>query len=238
MSPTAQLQAFAQSVYLTIKNRYYDDVEGADGQAYIAQIIDHTNMYVDELENVVGTSGHLVDWWFNRSSGYSLGTATEGVASITLPTAIDRLLTDEMRYVQVQQDGLTVSNWAVVAPKDITNQANRVVEDTCAIAGGSLVFSREFRDTEQGGTIVGDVTLKLPRLALTNVKLLSQVRPKQLLILGVAKNITLPDTVQGKLSPSFVQKYNDLLTAAIARSMATSVANKTARDTYGHIGGV
>jgi hypothetical protein len=238
MSPTAQIEALAQSVYLTIKNRYYDDLAGDDGQVYVSQILDHASMYVDELENIVDTDGQLVDWWFNRASDYTLGTATLGAASVTMPTAVDRLLTDEMRYVQIQQDGLTISNWAVVAPRDITNKSDRITEDMCAVVGTSLVFSRVFRDTEASGTIIGDVVLKLPRLSAVNVKLLTQVRPKQLLILGIAKNITLPDIVQGKLSPSFVQKYNDLLAGAIARSKASSIGAEVARDAFGHIGGV
>lgn len=238
MSPTKQIEALAQSVYLTIKNRYYDDLAGVDGQNYLAQIIDHAGMYVDELENVVDTDGQLVDWWFNRSSDYTLGTAVEGAASVIMPTAIDRILTDEMRYVQVQQDGIVISNWAVVAPRDITNKADRIVEDMCSVVGTNLVFSRVFRDTEAAGTIVGDVVLKLPRLSATNAKLVTQVRPRQLLILGIAKNITLPDIVQGKLSPSFVQKYNDLLAGAIARSKASSIGAEVARDSFSHVRGV
>lgn len=238
MSPEKQLEAFAQSIYLVIKNRYYDDISGSDGQTYIDQVIDHTNMYLDELENVVDTNGQLVDWWFNRAAGYTLGTASEGSASVTTPTAIERLITDEERYVQISQDGIVISNWLVVAPKDITNRTDRFIEDACAQVGNSIIFSRAFRDTEQSGTITGDVVLKLPRLSKTNVKLLSQVKPAQLLKLGVAKNITLPDIVQGKLSPSYVQKYNDLLAGAIARSVQSSTASTAARDTFGHIGGV
>lgn len=239
MSPQKQIEAFAQSIYLAIKNRYYDDISGEDGQNYVAQVIDHTNMYIDELENIVNPADNmLVDWWFNREAGYTLGTATEGGASVSLPSGIDRLLTDEQRYVQIQQDGIVISNWAVVAPKNITNRTDRITEDMCAVVGNSLVFSRAFRDTEHNGTVVGDVVLKIPRLTANKVTVLTQVRPKQLLILGVAKNITLPDIVQGKLSPSYVQKYNDLLTGAIARSTASSVAMYAERENFSHVRGV
>jgi len=239
MSPQKQIETFAQSIYLVIKNRYYDEIEGEDGQVYVSQVMDHTNMYLDELDNVVDPSnGELVDWWFNRSTDFDLGTATQGGASITTPSGIERLLTDEGRYVQISQDGLVVSNWAVVSPKHITNRTDRVTEDMCAVVGSNIVFSRAFRDTENDGDITGDVILKIPRLLTTNAKALTQVMPKQLLILGVAKNITLSDIVQGKLSPSFVQKYNDLLTGAIARSMSTSLSPIAERETFGHIGGV
>lgn len=238
MAPKAQLEAFAQSIYLTIKNRYYDDIEGTDGQSYVAQIIDSTNMFVDELENAVGPDGQLVDWWFTRNANTTLGTATEGAASVPLAATIDRLITDEERYVQVQQDGIVISNWAVVHPKDITNNRDRLTEDTCAQVGTNLVFSRAFRDTENNGIITGDFLTKLPRLTTNNVKLLTTVRPKQLLILGVAKNMTLPDIVQGGLSPSYVQKYQDLLTGAITRSQATSRAAYASRDSFSGVGGV
>lgn len=238
MTPKAQLEAFANSIYLTIKNRYFDDIEGDDGQVYVAQVIDWTNMFLDELETTTSTDGQLVDWWFARESDYSLGTATEGAASIPLPTKVDRLITDEMRYVQIVIDGIVISNWAVVHPKDISSKTDRIREDMCAVVGDNIVFSRTFKDTEATGTIQGDVVLKLPRLSENNIKLLTTVRPKQLLILGVAKNATLPDIVQGGLSPSYTQKFNDLLTGAVARSNASSVAQTAARENFSHVRGV
>lgn len=238
MSPEKQLEAFAQSIYLTVKNRYLDTIEDEDGQAYIARVVDWTNMFVDELENTLAPDGELVDWWFTRTAGYTLGTAQAGAASVSLAGAIDHLITDENRYVQIQHDTSTVSNWAVVHAKDITNSSSRVTEDMCAVVGNSLVFSRAFRDTEAGGIIIGDVSTKLPRLSKTNVKLLTTVRPKQLLILGVAKNMTLPDVVQGGLSPSYVQKYQDLLSGAIQRSNASSQSVEAVRQSFSGIGGV
>lgn len=239
MGPEAQIEAFAQSIYLTIKNRYFDEITGEDGQVFVAQVIDWTNMFVDELETEVDTSGRLVDWWFARDSDHALGTAVTGAASVSVPTDTDRLITDEMRYVQIQQDGTTISNWAVVHPSDITNRRDRITEDMCAVVGTNIVFSRVFKDTENNGSIIGDVQLKLPRLSRTNIKLLGIVKPGLLLKLGVAKNATLPDIVQGGLSPSYVQKFQDLLTGAIARSAASSVARKAARDNYsGSVRGV
>lgn len=238
MSPQSQLEAFAQSIYLTIKNRYFDDIAGDDGQVFVKQIIDWTNMFLDELENETDGTSELVDWWFSRQAAAPLGTAVLGAASSSLPSTVDRLITDEMRYVQILHDNAVISNWAVVHPKDIANHTNRVTEDMCALVGTSIVFSRAFRDTEANGSIVGDVINKLPRISATNVRILTTVRPKQLLILGVAKNSTLPDIVQGGLSPSYAQKFNDLLQGAIARSNATSVAAQAARDSYSNVRGV
>jgi hypothetical protein len=238
MTPQATLNKFANQVYLTIKNRYFDEIEGEDGQNYVLQVCDWTNMFLDELKNEVDSNGQLVDWWFLRESNYELGAATEGAASIAAPKAIDRLLTDEMRYVQILQDGTVVSNWAVVHPKDITNRTDRIREDMCAVVGSNIVFSREFRDTEANGIIQGDVVLTLPELSTTNIKLLSMVKPKLLLTLGVAKNATLPDIVQGGLSPSFAQKFDNLLAGAVARSDASSVAATAVRDNFSYIRGI
>lgn len=239
MSPTAQLRAFAQSVYLVIKNRYFDDIDGEDGDVFLDQMIDWTNQFIDELENETDQNGNLVDWNYMRQMGYELGSALEGTNTVDLDTrAVNNLLTDEDRYVQILQDGTPVSNWAVVSPDQVPNRLYRTREDMVTNVGGVLTFSRPFRDTEYNGTVVGDVTLIMPRISRTNVKILSLVKPKQLLILGVAKNATLPDIVQGGLSPSYVQKFNDLLLGAITRNAASSRANEVPRDNFSSIGGV
>lgn len=237
-APIVDLRAFAQSIYLVLKNRYFDDIEDDDGAVFVNQIIDWTNMFLDELETEVGPDGEPVDWWFARESGSALGTATLGAASISTPSGVDRLITDEQRYVQVKQDSSVISNWQVVHPKDITSRTDRVSADMCAMVGQNIVFSRPFNDNESTGAIVGDVILSLPRLSLTNTKLLTTVKPALLLKLGVAKNAILPDIVQGKLSPNYAQKFQDLLTGAIARSNATSVAATVNREDYSRVRGV
>lgn len=239
MAAIDDLTAFAQSIYLVIKNRYFDDIAGEDGQVYLAQVVDWTNMFLDELETEIGPDGQPIDWTWTRESAATLGTAREGAASIDFDTeGFDNLITEESRYVQILQDGTPVSNWAVVAPSQISSKTDRITEDMVALVGETLTFSRAFKDSEDGGTIVGDVTLPLPRISMTNVDLLTTVKPKLLLILGVAKNATLPDIVQGGLSPSYAQKYNDLLQNAIARSMTSSLNDTGQRDNYGYVGGV
>jgi hypothetical protein len=238
MSVTTDLQAFTQSVYLVIKGRYFDDIATDDGDTLIAQTIDWTNMFLDELESEQDSFGDPINWYFARSNGETLGRARLGAASIDFDTDFANLIAEEGRYVQVLQDGAVVSNFAVVSPGQITNQSDRVTEDMCALVGTSIVFSRQFRDTEAGGTIIGDVTLPLPRLSLTNVDVLTTVKPKLLLILGVAKNASLPDIVKGKLSPNYAQKFNDLLQNAIAKNEASSAVDAVVRDDLGYIHGV
>lgn len=245
MTPIAQLQSFANSVYRAIKNRAYDDLTSDDGKAYLDTIVDFTNQFLDELEMETTASGEPVDWKWMRQTAYTLGTATVGDASITAPTAIFNLIANPGRYVQIIHDGAVVSNWAVVAPDNITNKADRVTEDMCSLIGTTIVFSRVFKDYEDQGTIVGDVTLPIPRMVydvstgkVSNVKVLTTVKPKQLLVLGVAKNSSLPDIVQGKLSPSFVQKFDDLLQGAIIRNSVSSSSDTVQTDDLSYISGI
>lgn len=237
MSPTAQIEEFAQQVYLVIKNREFDDIAGEDGQTYIRNIIRFTNMFLGELETTLDSNDQIVDWWFARENGYELGTVSEGDSSLALSNKVDRLITDEERYLQIKQGDSIVSSWSVVNASELSNNPGYHTEDMCAVVGNYIVFSRPFNDTENGGTVVGDVILSLPRLSTTNVKIFSMVSPMELLTLGVAKNSSLPDIVQGVLSPSFTQKYNDLLKGAIARSEATSRAKKTVREQLSYIRG-
>lgn len=248
MSPSAQLQAFAQSVYLVIKGRYFDDIASSDGIVLMQQTIDWCNMFIDELETETNPDGSPLDWKWLWQMSATLGTATQGAASITMPSTMNYLLTDENRYVQILQDGTVVSNWVVVSPDQISNRTDRVTQDMCTQVGNSITFSRAFKDTENNGTIIGDVTTPFPRMAATtaqdgtftptNVKVLSVVKPKTLLILGVAKNASLPDIVQGGLSPSYAQKYSNLLQGAIARNNAGAQADTAQRDDMSSVTGV
>lgn len=248
MAALDDFTTFAQSVRLVIKNQYFDDTTTSDGQTFLGMTADWCNMYLDELETETGPDGQPIDWWFARSNGETLGKARLGKAIIDFDTDdFLNLIAEQNRYVQVVNGGAVVSNFAVVAAAQITNKTDRVTEDMCALVGESLVFSRPFKDYEDGGTIIGDVTTPLPRIAytlasgvftVTNVDLLTTVRPALLLKLGVAKNNTLPDIVQGGLSPSYAQKYSDLLTGAIARSLTSSQSDQAARDDYSHVSGV
>lgn len=248
MAAIDDFTTFAQSVRLVIKNKYFDDVAGNDGQNFLAMTADWCNMFLDELEMETGPDSQPVDWWFARGNGERLGTAKLGKASIDFDSDdFLSLIAEQQRYVQVVVGGAVVSNFAVVSASQITNKSDRVTEDACARVGDSVVFSRAFKDYEDGGQIIGDVTLVLPRLAytydgttfaITDASLLTFVRPPLLLKLGVAKNNTLPDIVQGGLSPSFAQKYNDLLQGAIARSLTSSQSDQAPRDDYSGVAGV
>lgn len=238
---TDQLNAYVQSVYLVVKGRYFDDITSDDGTTLVAQTIDWTNMFLDELETETDDEGNPVNWTFTRTNGETLGKARVGKASVDWDTDFNNLIAEEGRYVQILQDNAVISNWAVVSPGQITNKSDRITEDMVTLIGPTLVFSRVFTSGEDGGTIIGDVTSPIPRLSLTNIDALTgdtAVTPLTLLKLGTAKNVSLPDIVQGGLSPSYAQKYSDLLKNAIARATAGAVAATAGRDSYNDIGGV
>lgn len=237
MSPLAQIQALAQSVYIRIKNRPYDDLTSTDGQAYVAQIIDFGNGYIDELENEVNPAGNVLDWKWVTQLGYTIGTAAVGTASITLPSGINNVIVDEDRYVQILQGGVAVSSWLIVSPDDIT-KPHLSDGNMCTVTGSTMTFSRLFTALEDQGSIVADITTPIPRLSLTNAKAITIIQPRELLVLGIAKNASLPDIVKGALSPSFVQKYNDLLQNAITRNNSSGAADTMVGNDYSYIRGI
>ena len=69
MDPTTQLENFAQSIYLMIKNRYYANLANTDpnSQTFLIQTIDWLNMFIDELETEVNSDGEQIKTRQNRT---------------------------------------------------------------------------------------------------------------------------------------------------------------------------
>lgn len=250
-SPTAQLQAFAQSIYKMIKNRYYDDLTSSDGQLFLSQIVDWLNEFIDELEYEVNSDGEPIDWIWVRKPNVTLGTAVKATSSISWDgNSYNNLIAGTDRYVQLlKADGSVAAQFVVVAPADLSNDISKNVEDMCTLVDGNIEFSRPFSDAEDGLTIVGDVTAYLPRVTTTtnattkqiiatNVDIFKTVKPLTLLKLGTTKNAILPDIVQGGLNPAYTAKYNDLLTNAINRSEASAIAPTADYENFGAVRGV
>lgn len=241
MAAIDDLRTFTNKVYLVIKGRYFDDLTSDDGANLVNQTIDWANMFMDELELETNNDGQAIDWWFARQNDATLGKARAGRKVIDWDTDFLNLIAGEERYVLITVNGQVISSWQVVEAGQLGNKPGTTVSDRVARVGQQLVFSRVFRDTEDGGTITGDVTTPLPRLSLTNSDALTgdnAIQPQQLLILGAAKDASLPDIVQGKLSPSYAQRYANLLEGAKARSAASSVADTAQRDNYSSVRGV
>lgn len=239
MAAIDTITALAQSVYLAVKNRYYDDITGADGQVYITNIVDWNNQFLDELELTADEEGNPINWNWLRQMDYALGTATAGNKTIDTPSEILNLVVEPNRYVTLEDDnGDIISQFSVVQPGDINNKRNGRNPNRVARVGSSIYFSRPFTADEDGANITGDVTIPHTRMTLTNADCVAQVTPRQLLVLGIAKNDSLPDIVQGPLSPSFVQKYNDLVTSAIAGQSVSSGDDYVETDDLSSIRGL
>lgn len=242
MTNLETLNQFVQRVYLTRYNRYIDNIEDEDGQIEVDKTIDWANMFLDELESETDNDGQPIDWSFSRENDREIGTIGLTTQTFDLDTDILRLVVDENRPMTITQDGTVVSTWEVVEPNQITKRTDASITDRVTAVNGVIIFSRALNETEIDGKLVGDVINVIPRLSnegtVVNINALKIVKPYQLMVLGVAKNATLPDIVQGGLSPSFVQKYADLLELTKSRNGASSVANEYVSDDSGSIGGV
>lgn len=231
MTDAEKIQAFTQSVYLATHNRYFDDITGDDGVTLQAQMIDWTNQFIEELEEEAY-------WNYVRENDFDFGTIITASDTFALPAEVRDLVIDEYRPLVILQDGSIVSEWEVVNPNQITRPTRSNAKDRVMVLKQVLIFSRPFNEMEIGGSVAADIVTPIPRLASNNTTVLDLVRPKQLLILGTSKNVTLPDIVQGGTSPSFTQKYTNELEKAIDKNMRSSVASETVRDDYGSIGGI
>lgn len=248
MTDEQKIQKFTQDVFLTRFNRFVDNiptsfatvvsVTDTDALEEIAKTIAWTNMFLDELENETDTDGRPINWSFVREDGVELGEVFEGMTDLELDDDMLRLVVDEERPLTIEFDGTPVSTWEVVGPNQVTKRPIPAQTDRVSVVNRTIIFSRAFNDTEIGGTIVGDVINNIPRLTTTDATTIDTVVPYQLLVLGVAKNATLPDIVQGGLSPSFVQKYADLLEGVKSANQNSSSANELVKDDLSYIGGI
>ncbi len=227
---TAILQ-LAQSIYLA-KNNRYNDVDGDEQTEFINQTIDWVNQYREELENEA-------DWNYVRINSYLVGTiAAAGEQSFVLPNNIQRLVVSPYRDLVLEQDGSVIATFRVVAPNQIVDPEDPETRDRVTLIGKNVIFSRPFKDYEVGAEVRVDVVQHIPELTLTDITMINMVKPKILIILGVAKNATLPDIVQGGISPSLGQKYAEELRKAKERNDATSEVYEVPREDFSQYGGV
>ena len=230
MDYTDEVTALAQKIYIARKNRR-NNVTGDRLTEFLKITIIQVNQYLAELDKEAY-------WNWVRTNDYSLATATSAT-SYALPSTYRTIVKDEFRplYI-VNSDGDIVSTWEVVAPSQLKNASSTDNPNRVALIARNVVFSRALTDAEVGGTIKCDVVEYLPELALDDIDVLSLVDPEELIILGVAKNQVLPDVVQGGLTPSFTQKYADLLNAAKAENEMTSTASAAVAENLSSISGV
>lgn len=244
MTPLEQLQQFTQQVYLTINNRRLDSVTDEDGLEAVATTVIWANLFLDELEMERNPDGTILNWNFLRENDAEIGVIAGESDTFDLPAGALRLVAEENRPLIIMQDGAIVSVWDVVDPDQITSR-NRYPSDRdqrVTYVNNKIVFSRTLNETEIGGTVFADIVNRFPRLDDTsgeeNTDLFDLPIPRQLLVLGTAKNSSLPNIVKGGLSPSYTQKYGDLLEGLKVANMSTSTGDEAVSDDYSYIGGV
>lgn len=223
----------AQSIELARNNRY-SEVDDDERTTFIDQTIDWVNQLGEELEREA-------DWNYLRQPMALIGVVpAAGKVTMPLPTEVRKLTVSEYRDLVIMQDGTPVSRFTVVSPDKLTDPDSYGYdsESQVTVVGRTLVFSRELTEAEVGGDVLADVLRYMPKLSRADTALLSLVEPMQLIVLGVAKNSTLPDIVQGGISPSLVQRYNSLLKQAVAENNATAGAPDILGEDFGFIRGV
>jgi hypothetical protein len=230
MTPTQKIQQFAQDVYLTRYNREIDDIEDEDGIAEVAKTVRWLNLFLPELDKEA-------DWNFMRNYAAEIGSAAADTHIYPLPEGARKLAVDDNRPLVIMQGDVVVSRWEVVDPNQITTRKT-VNDQRVTVVRKKLIFSRPFKDYEVGGTIIADTIEPLPKLSEEDVEVLDIEEVYHLLVLGTAKNATLPDIRQGGLTPSFVQKYGDELEKAQAENAESSASDEAVYDDLGYIGGV
>ena len=226
-----QIAEFGQKVYL-IQYGDLNDVDDEDEATFISNTITWVNLFLDELELEA-------DWNFAREYDYSLGTVAAEARTFTLTDdTVKNLVFSSDCFVNIYQDGSSVASFAVVNPNQISNPSNLDPSDRVTMLGRKLIFSRPLKDTEVGGDIRADIIKFLPRLSATDATVLTQVQPLDLLVYGVAKNASIPDSVKVAISPSLAQQYANILTKAIERNSLSSVAGDAGYENLSFVAGV
>lgn len=231
MTDEQTMKALAQSVILAMTGKHMDteDLDSEDGAQFIVELVDWANQWIDEVELET-------DWNFVIELNKLIGTATVPAQTLPLPAGTRKLAVNEHRPLFIKQDGTPVSTWDIVRPAMISSSRNDgyPLRDRVTFVGKNVVFSRDLNDGEMNGEVIADVVNKIPRLAYVagapsgnDLQVLELIEPRQLMIFGIAKNATLPNFVRGKISPSLVQKYADVLGKAVAENEATGTG-----DTY------
>lgn len=235
MAAIDTMEDLAQDIYL-IKNDATNDVSGDELTTFLSDTRRYINMWIDEFETET-------PWNIVRENDFNLGTITD-ISNRTIPitdATVRTLITSPYRPLTISQDGTVISTFLVVDPNNIGDPSNPETRDRATVIGRNIKLSRNLTEQELGGTVSCDIVKYFTKLSTdySNIAtVMAQVEPIILMKLGVAKNSTLPNVIQGQLSPSYVQKYNDELTKAKALNAATADSYDALCENLGGIGGV
>lgn len=232
MAAIDDITAVAQSIYLAKNGRYNDVEDGTELTEFLEQTVDWINQFRQELELEA-------EWNYLRTNRNLIATISDvDIQTYPLPTDVRTVVTSPYRDVVIENDGTVISTFTMVNPNQISNPADPYTGDRATVINGNLILSRKLKETELGGELRADTIAYMPLLTMDDSTLLTLVKPQQLIVLGVAKNATLPDIVQGGISPSLTQKYNDLLQKAVGANNATAEALEVPTENFNFVRGV
>lgn len=240
----ARIKQFVNDVYLTKFNRFVDTLTDtspdADALSEAEKVARWATMWTNELFLERDNEGRLINWKFLRYNNVDIATIATVNQAIIVPTGYKRLVISDQRPVTITHDGTVVARFATVDPNQQTKRVDNWTGDRVTQLRNELYFSRNFYDTELTGHIIADLLKMMPAFTTASTAFLDALPEEyyELAVLGVAKNATLPGIVEGGLSPSFAQKYGDLLEGAKADNQNTSEVDDGTGDDYGYIGGI
>lgn len=231
MAAIDDIQDVAQDVYFTVNGAENDDT-GADLVIFQNNFIRGANLFLDELD----TEAY---WNEIRENDYVLSTVSNTTTySFELPDEYRTPVIDQNKYLKFISDGIVISRFKLVNPSQVVVDDSYSHPNRATFVGRNIVLSRTPTAEEVGSQIVLDVVGYFPKLTRSDASVLSLIYSKQLMVLGISKNITLADVTKVSLSPSFAQKYKNELDKAVTANNASNEIDEMRRDDYSYIAGI
>lgn len=229
------LKKLAQEVNLLVSGSMLDteDLTGEEGDKQINEIITWTNLFFSEFELET-------DWQFLRRNQAEIGqvNGVSNIQNITHPY-FRKLVATPYRRVFLRFDDTIIGEFEFVEPNLINETfSEEQGRGRVSIVNNKLVFSRPFTEYEKNAKITADIMLHLVPVSRSDTSSLDLIQPRRLLIYGIAKDKSLPDIVSGVISPSLVQRYQDLLSKAVAENEKSSLNADIYREDFSRIRGV
>lgn len=229
MSVTHTMEQLAQSAY-RIVNGSKNAATGDALTAFVSLYRDWANDYISELELET-------DWIWWRIQDHNFGNASNDTP-LTIPEDFRKLVVNIERPMYLVHDGAIISSFLVVDPNNVNNPPETAKDDRVTFIDGKIVFSREFREEEIGAEVYGDYMQYAPEITEEDESVIDVIQPYKLLTLGMAKDISLPDLVQGGISPNIEQRYLKVLGQAVAQNANSIAAGHAYMQNFGDIGGI
>lgn len=233
MNPLDNITDFAQDVNLAITGSE-SNVTGDDLARFQRNCIRFFNLWLDEYETETY-------WNKLRENDFVLATIADTTTfSFELPEEYRTPVFNQDKCIKFINDGTVISYFELVDPNQRINDENRHLPrpDRATFVGSNIVLSRAPKPEELGAEIVLDVVRYHPRLSTTDDEGLDLLPARQLAVLGVAKNMALAKIIKVSLSPTFTEKYSNLLARLIADNNKTNALYDMQGTDFGYIDGI